>query len=321
MNLHLSVLIATLVLGAAPQQPAPTPNQVAARDRALEQAQAALQAGRRAEAKAVLAAAAERYTSVLALMQLARLQSGDGEASAALATLDRAHALAPDTEEVLSAIAQVSLAARAPVRAILALEPLTRIAPTVGQHHYLLGVALMQAGDMPAAVDALREADRLEPAHDLTWVALGIALNNRKMFPDAKPVLARVLERQPDNVEALAALAEAEEGLGELDAADSLAARALAAAPNHPTAHLVVGMVLMKRGRYADARLALERAAAADPDSPKVYYQLSLASARLGDQDGAARHRDLYQKKLRAMEARIEEVRRVGMPFRGEMPR
>ena len=317
MNPAGVLLTIAIALGPEPQAPAAaTP-----RERALQQAAAELQAGRRAAAKSLLASAADRFASVRALMQLARLQSEDGQAPAALETLDRARALAPNTEEVLSAIAQVSLVARSPVRAILALEPLTRLAPQVAQHHYLFGVALMQAGDMPAAVDALQAADRLEPARTLTSIALAIAFNNRKMFPDAKPLLVRVLEREPDNVEALAALAETEEGLDELDAADRYSARALAAAPAHPTANLVVGMVLMKRSRYAEARAALERAAVADPESPKVYYQLSLACARLGDTEGAARSRELHRQKLRAMETRIEELRRAGMPTRGEMPR
>ena len=32
-------------------------------------------------------------------------------------------------------------------------RPLTRFAPNVAQYHYMLGVALMQAGDMSAAVE------------------------------------------------------------------------------------------------------------------------------------------------------------------------
>jgi len=313
-------LLAGILVSLAPPQPSQTPD-AGARERVLERAAEELQAGRRAEAKALLASAADRFTSVRALMQLARLQSGDGDAAGALATLSRARALAPNTEEVLSAIAQVAMAARAPMQAIVALEPLTRLAPRVAQHHYMLGVALMQAGDMPAAVEALQQADRLQPAHNLTSIALGIALNSRKMFDDARPVLLSVLEREPDNVEALAALAEAEEGLGELDAASIHAARALAAAPGHPTANLVVGMVLMKRDRYSDARDALERAAAADAESPKVYYQLSLAFARLGDDEGATRNRQLYQEKLRAMEARIIELRGAGLSPRAERRR
>jgi predicted Zn-dependent protease len=283
-------------------------------DQALERAAAAVEAGRRPEAKKLLASAADRYDSVRALMQLARIQSGEGDAAGALVTLERARRLAPDAEDVLSAIAQVALAGRTPVPAILALEPLTRLAPRTAQHHYLLGVALMQAGDMPAAVEVLREADRLRPGQSLTAIALGIALNSRKLFDEAGPLLREVLEREPDNVEALAALAEAEEGLGELEAADTHAKRALAASPQHPTANLVIGMVLMKHDRYQEAKPALERAIAADRDSPKAYYQLSLACARLGDVDGAAANRQLYQQKLRAMEARIEELRRAGMP-------
>jgi tetratricopeptide (TPR) repeat protein len=317
-------LIGLLLCGAAIEAPVPAQAQspdVAAAEhrRVIAEAEAALEAGRRAEAKALLAAAADRFESARALLQLARLQSGDGDAAGALATLDRARALAPNAEDVLIAIAQVSLAARAPVGAIRALVPLTRLAPTVALYHYMLGVAFMQAGDMPDAVEALLEAERLDPAHNLTLIALGIALNNRKMFDDARPRLLRALDREPDNVETLAAMAETEEGLGDLDAADRQAARALAVAPAHPTANLVVGMVLMKRGRYAEARDALERAASADPESPKVYYQLSLAYARLGDTAQAARHQELYQQKRRAMEARIEEIRSAGVPSGGDL--
>lgn len=306
--------------GRAPAAPSQSPEAVAAEcGRLIEQAEAELRAGRRDAAKRVLASAADQFESVRALLQLARLQSGEGDAAGALATLGRARALAPNAEEVLSAIAQVSLAARAPVPAILALESLTRVFPTTAQHHYLLGVALMQAGDMLAAVDALRDAERLEPSRPLTLVALGIALNNRKMFGDAKPVLLRALEREPDNVEALGAIAESFEGLDELEAAETYAARALAAAPAHPTANLVAGMVRMKEGRYADARVALERAAAADPDSPKAHYQLSLAWARLGDQAASAQSLETYREKLRAMEARVEEVRKASGASRGGM--
>ena len=87
--------------------------------------------------------------------------------------------MAPNSEEVLSAFAQVSLAARTPVSAILTLESLTRIYPSVVQYHYLLGVALMQVGDMPAAVNSLQQAERLEPNRVLTLVALGLDAEQR----------------------------------------------------------------------------------------------------------------------------------------------
>jgi tetratricopeptide (TPR) repeat protein len=247
--------------------------------------------------------------SVKALLQLARHQSGQGDAAGALESLTRARVLAPNSEEVLSASAQMSLAVRAPVPAILALEPLTRMCPTVAEYPYLLGVALMQAGDMLAAVEPLRQAERLEPGRVLTLVALGLALNGRKLYAEAKPHLLRGLELDPDNVEAAAALAEAEDGLGELREAEAHAERALARANAHATANLVLGMVRMKQERYAEARDALEKAAVADPASPKAHYQLSLAYARLGDEAGARKQVELYRRKLREIEERVNQLR------------
>jgi tetratricopeptide (TPR) repeat protein len=210
---------------------------------------------------------------------------------------------------VLSALAQVSLTARAPLPAILTLQTLTRFCPSVAQYHFMLGVGLMQAGDIAAAIESLQEAQRLEPDRVLTLLALGLSLNIRKRYGDAKSALQRGLELDPDNVDALASLAEADEGLGDTQAADEHARRALARVPAHATGNLVMGMILMTRGEYAPARDALLKAIAADPSSSKALYQLSLAYARLGDDAAAQKYVGLYRDKLREVEARVEELR------------
>ena len=117
------------------------------------------------------------------------------------------------------------------------------------------------------------------------------------------------LDLEPENIDALAALAEAEAGLDELAPAEDHARRALRRAVAHPTANLVMGIVLMKRERYAEAREALDKAIAANPDSPAAHYQLSLAYARLGDEASARRHVQLYQQKLREAEERMKTLR------------
>src|SRR5437879_2169664 len=94
--------------------------------------------------------------------------------------------------------------------------------------------------------------------------------------------LVHALDLEPENIDALAALAEAEAGLDELAPAEDHARRALRRAVAHPTANLVMGIVLMKRERYAEAREALDKAIAANPDSPDAPYQLSLAYERPG---------------------------------------
>lgn len=288
----------------------------AVKDRAtlLADASAALTAGRRSEAGRIYKEAAERFDSVAALLQLARLQSGDGDAPGAMASLHRARMLAPNSEEVLSALAQFALGARLPVPAAGALDALTRMCPDVAQYHYLFGVALMTAGDVVRATDALQAADRLEPGRPLTLSALGLVLNSRKQFAEAKTALARSLELDPSSSPAMAALAEAKASLGELEAAERDARRALAASPSDGTAHLVIGMVRLEEGRYAEARDAFVKAAAADPRSPKADYQLSLVYARLGDTPNAERSLESYRRKLAQIAENVKAMRAATFP-------
>lgn len=305
---------------AAPRllSPAPAPD----RDSALKLARTALAEGRTEQGIAILRDTARRYSSVLALLELARLHTRQRDFPAALETLKRAQALAPNAEDVMSGFAQVSLAAGAYTPAAVALQNLTRLCPSVGQYHYLLGVALMQVGDMVAAVESLTEADRLEPNKALTLIALGLAYNSRKMFAEARPLLLRGLELEPDSIDGVAALAESEEGLGELDAAERLAQRALARDPGHANANLVMGLVLMQRQQFAEAKAAFEKTILAQPNLPKAYYQLSLAYARLGDEANSQKALEQYRQAQRDIEERVSQIRtETGMPGRGGMAR
>jgi tetratricopeptide (TPR) repeat protein len=307
------LLLSTFTVGAQSAQPRPKSGG-GSPDRAtlLKQAAEAHQAGRDDEAIRLWRLAAERYQSVLAYLELARAQTRGGNTRDALDTLVKARAIAPNSEDVLSAYAQLALAAKLPMPAVFTLESLARVYPTVAQYHYLLGVGLMAIGDMASADEALTEANRLEPDRTLTLLAHGLALNNRKMFAEAKAALARSLELQPDSMEATAAIAEAEAGLGDFESAVDHARRALAWSPTGATANLVMGLVLIERRDYAEARDALLKAASADPDSPKVAYQLSLVFARLGDDENARRYVNIYQEKLRGVEERIKALRAGG---------
>jgi tetratricopeptide (TPR) repeat protein len=303
-------LLSGQAAGAGPsRQPPRAAASVPDRAALLRQAEDAQRAGRNREAADLLRLAAERHQSVQAFVELARLQSRSADLAAALDSLTKARTLAPNSEDVLSAYAQLSLAAKAPLPAVLTLQSLTRMFPTVAQYHYLLGVGLMAVGDMPSAVESLTEADRLEPDRALTSLALGLALNNRKLFAEARTALFHSLELQADSPDALAALAEAEIGLGDYDAAAGHAQQAIDRAPANATANFSIAMVLMRRGEYAAARDALLKAGGEDPDSPKVAYQLSLVYARLGDDATAQRYIQRYQENLRTVEKRVGALR------------
>lgn len=294
----------------------------AERQRLVAQAEAALSAGRREEAAQLFSTAATKYQSVRAMVALARLQVGGGDRGAGLMTLKKAQELAPDSEDVLSMFAQASLAAGAMMPAARVLQGLIVMCPTVAQYHYLLGVALMYVGDMANACESLERADRLEPGKAQTLIALGFALNGRKMYPEAKPYLLRGLELEPENIDALAALAESEEGLGELEDAEARVQRVLAKAPRHANANLVKGLLLMQQQKFEDARDALLKTVAAQPNLVRAYYQLSLAYARLGDDANSQKALEQYRQAQRDMEARVVEIRaETGMPSRGGMTR
>jgi tetratricopeptide (TPR) repeat protein len=302
----VSVLLAVLMLA--------TSAQASQRAATLQRAQQELTAGRRVEAKRLLTDAADRFRSVQAMVLLSRLQSEDGDAAGALDSLRRARALAPNSEEVLNAFAQMSLAAGAPVPAAVTLEALKRMCPDVMQYHYLLGVALLRVGDRINAVSALQAAEQLEPNRALTLLALGIAHNSLQQYADAKAALARAVELDPANADTEAALAEAEQGLGELDAADAHVQKVLARAPQHPTANLVAGLIAMDRSQYADARAAFQRAVQADPLMFKAHYQLSLACSRLGDEAAASQYLERYRQTIRGVQKMIDELRMATGP-------
>ena len=274
---------------------------------------AAQQAGRDAEAMTLLRTAADRYQSVQALLQLARLQSARRQPQAAMATLGRRACLAPNSEEVLDAFAQLALAVKQPVPASSPCEPLTRMCPSVASTTTCS--AWPDAGRRHAGGGrGAAEADRLEPERPLTLLALGLALNNRKLFAEAKAALSAASSCEPDNVEAVAALAEAEAGLGELDAAETRMRARSTRAPTSATAHLVLGLVRMKQRRYAEARDALlkalrRRSRLAQGGLP-AQPRLRPARRRRRGQRSTV---DLYQAKLREQTERIRELR-AGVP-------
>jgi tetratricopeptide (TPR) repeat protein len=254
----------------------------------------------------------ERHGSVQAALYLARIEASRQGPEAALVTLRQARELAPNSEEVLRAHARAALDAGLPVEAIVALEPLTRMHPDAAEYAYLMGIARLQVGDSAGAVEALQQARQQGPPRPLPLIALGLALNRQKNYAEARSVILESLRLEPDNIEGLAGLAEAQAGLLELEAAETNALRVLARKPDHATANLVLGMVRMQQQRYPEARDALLRAVEADPGSPKAHYQLSLAYARLQQPEASRKHLELYQQALQAFEKQLEELGPAG---------
>ncbi len=256
--------------------------------------------------------------SVRALIQQSRSQAATNQHMEALQSLAKARMLAPNSEEVLRLFAENSLAIDDPVAAMDALEALTRMHPRVAKYFYLLGVARLQLGAMELSVEALRNALELEPDEILTMIALGISYNAQKKYADARKILLQSLELDPEETQALATLAEAEEGLGDLAQAEYHAHRVLATDSGHASANFVLGKVRMAQGRFAEARDFFQATVTTNPDASKAYYQLSLAYARLNEPELSKQFRDLYQQAKEREEEFIVQMRtRAGLGVGG----
>jgi tetratricopeptide (TPR) repeat protein len=272
------------------------------RDLALKLALAELSRGELTVAEGQLESLGTRFDSVRALLLLGQIRSKQGNLAGALEALSAAQRLAPNSEEVLAAVSRAGLATDNSVMTLVALEPLTRMYPTVPEYHYLMGLVRLRVGDSAGAIEALQVARGLQPGRAVILVALGLAMNEQTRYSEATLVLRDALNLEPDQVQALAALAEAEEGQAQLEEAERHAERALALEPSHPTATLVLGMVRLKQARFEEARDLLKRAVDSDPGSPKAHYQLNLAYARLGDLENSRRQIELYREALRKLD-------------------
>ena len=120
--------------------------------------------------------AADRYESVRAYLELARLQARSKETPAALATLAKAREIAPNSEDVLSAYAQLALASQA--------AHAGRSDARSAHSHVSVGRAVSLSawrwidGDRRYAGGSrtrCEAANRLEPDRALTLLALGLS--------------------------------------------------------------------------------------------------------------------------------------------------
>jgi tetratricopeptide (TPR) repeat protein len=270
-----------------------------------------LEAGGTERAEAQLFSLAQRFDSPRALHQLAQLRWRQGAIGEAATLLRQALELAPNSTALLDTYARLSLARRQPVYALIALEGLERMHPANTEYTYLLGVARLQVGDMTGALESLELATERSPDRSLAWAALGLTLNHLKRYDEARDALDRSLSLTPDSSEALAALAEAQAGLGEKRTAEANARRALARDPEQATAHLVLGMLHLEEGRHQAAVDELQQSVehSTGPSSAKAHYQLSQAYARLGDAEASRRHVELYRQALEQQAALLAEIR------------
>jgi tetratricopeptide (TPR) repeat protein len=165
--------------------------------------------------------------------------------------------------------------------------------PESGQFRFVFDVADLAAQVEPLDTAALARVAEDTPAAD--WLDLGLELESHAPA-QAREAYEKVLELEPDHVDALINLGRLLQEDGELEAAVVHYRRALqAAGGNAPPAAFNLGLALEDLGRERAAMDAYHAALAADAAFADAHYNLARLYERTGDRVSALRHLKSYR--------------------------
>lgn len=295
----------------APPGPAPLPRATELRE-----------AGRLAEALAVLDRALEREPADIAALRLrADIHRQRGDFPRALADLDRVVASSPDHPPTLlvraavqrlvgmprKALADASraieLAPSDPVayreraacyldlgqtaRAVADLDWALKLAPSDGETLRARARAHVRGGNLDAAARDLSRAIELDPRDAAAWHIRGQIRAARGDNAGGLADVDRALELRPRTAQMLRTRATLRKLTGDLEGALADIDLAVELAPRSSGAHLIRGNLRRASGNHAGAVAAYRRAIALDPRHAHAHHALGLALLHTGDRDGA----------------------------------
>ena len=263
---------------------------------------------------------AERPDDPQALRWLSTSQMQGGQPEAALATIDRAIALAPDNADLHLARAGVLVGSRRNQDAQAALSQATVLDPNQFTAYVIQGQLALGRGDLDEAERLSRLAGRVAPDHPQLAAIDGMVTLRRGNANDALKIVSAALQQAPDDVQLRYALGFIHMALGHwafaeqafrgviekvpgsdslrsliadlirrqgrpADAADELVP--LVAINNAPALHRYIGHLRLAAGQNEEALAALRIALAGQPRDRDTVLAIIEAWRRLGAQDDA----------------------------------
>lgn len=191
-----------------------------------------------------------------------------GKETQAAAGLNRLQKAAPDADILLSVARalgtkdQPSLAAEA---CNLALDRW----PDHSAAFAVLGRLLSDSGDVEGAILASEKALTLDVSRIDARMTLALGLIRLSHYQDAEQVFQDALLLEPDSAEVLGNYANLLHGLGRNGEARLLLGRALDHHPGIANLHSLLGMVLMRMGKFDEALTSFDQAISLEPASDR----------------------------------------------------
>jgi len=140
-----------------------------------------------------------------------------------------------------------------------------------------LGVAYVQLGRVPDALQQFHTTLTLAPEHAQAAYNIGVIAMGEKRIADAIASFERALAARPDYAEAHNNLGVALESAGREQDAEKQFRAALTARPSLAAAHNNLGRLLLARGNLSEAIPHFRAALLSRPDDPDALYNLGRA--------------------------------------------
>jgi tetratricopeptide (TPR) repeat protein len=199
----------------------------------------------------------------------------DGRFDQALAHCESALAKAPDDGPARLHRARCLHNLGQRTTALDAFQALVNNHPGMAEAWYACGHALRANGREEAACEAYRKALNLSPGLRAARLNLGMTCLNLDRADQARACFEFLLDRWPDDVDALIHLGLALHLDGQSRPAIRRLKRGLILAPDHPAAHRFLAAIYNQSGDAEAARHHLERALGVQPDDPDLWAELA----------------------------------------------
>lgn len=201
----------------------------------------------------------------------------NGSIEEAYRTLESAERLAPDNIDVQLKLGEITFYSRDYDRSLRYLSTVTEREPNNRTALFMKGFIYKEKGDTASAVNLLRQVTDKFPDYAPAFEELGILYATRQN-PLAVEYLGTAIQLEPNNTNALYALALFHQDAGNYDAAEALYRQLLDLNPNSADAWHNLGYIeLTHYSDYARAIEYFDRALAVDPSHPEALANRQLA--------------------------------------------
>lgn len=151
----------------------------------------------------------------------------------------------------------------------------------------LAGEALDEMKDHRAAIKQFRAAVQANPKEPDVHFGLGYLLWTQREYAEAVQEFQNELANNPNRVQSLVYMADAQMQMNHPEAALPLLEQAERADSALPLEHLDLGILYADAGRQEDAVREMKQAARLDPDDVNVHWRLGRLYKAMGKTDEA----------------------------------